>query len=220
MYQSHPSAEMSELFRAQPFQGARPERAEFVFVGLDANYAPDLESSPAFRRVVEYHEDGVAFWRRHGVHHPFLLAAYRGDGRRYHRNFARIGFTPEDASRVSFIELLHVPTTGRSRLTARDLDAGHLAALDALIRAGAPRHVFLSAGVARLMRRSGRFNWLPRILPSGEVLPVLHRHESTVVHLHLHFSNYGKFQERMDREALAIAQLAKPDGHPPGHATH
>lgn len=167
-----------------------------------------------------YHQDGVSFWRRHGVHHPFLLPSYRGDGRRYHQNFARIGFTPEDAGRVSFIELLHVPTTGRSSLKARDLDGNHLAAVEPLILAGAHRHVFLSAGVARLMRRSGGFKWLPQHQPSGEVLPELHRHERTAVYLHLHFSNYGKFRERMEQEAQAIARLANPGGQSPGHPTH
>lgn len=69
--------------------------ATFLFVGLDANYSPDLEASPSFQSVLEYHEDGVAFWRRYGVHHPFLLPEYRGDGRRYHRTFAKIGFKPK-----------------------------------------------------------------------------------------------------------------------------
>lgn len=105
MYQLHPSAKLQALFRKRPFQGGQPENAEFLFVGLDANYAADLERAPAFGSIVEYHDDGVAFWQRHRVHHPFLLPSYRGDGRRYHQKFARVGFKPEDAARVSFIEL-------------------------------------------------------------------------------------------------------------------
>jgi hypothetical protein len=91
MYRPHPSAELNAKFAARPYQGVEPSAATFLFVGLDANYSLDLEQSPSFRRVLEYHEDGVAFWQRYGVHHPFLLPEYRGDGRRYHRTFARIG---------------------------------------------------------------------------------------------------------------------------------
>lgn len=40
MYVPHPSARLTELFRSRPFQGAAPEESEFLFVGLDANYAP------------------------------------------------------------------------------------------------------------------------------------------------------------------------------------
>lgn len=142
VYQPHRSQKLTEMFRAKPYQGARPESAEFIFVGLDANYAADIESSPAFPRVLEYHEDGVAFWQRHKVHHPFLLADYRGDGRRYHRNFARTGFKPEDACRVSFVELLHIPTVGSSQLVLEDLDSAHLEELNAFIQRGARRNIF------------------------------------------------------------------------------
>src|SRR4051812_18140893 len=104
MYQPHPSLELNLRFRHRPFQGAAPSAATFLFIGLDANYDENLERSPSFQTVLEYHRDGVAFWRRHGVHHPFLLPDYRGDGWRYHRTFARIGFSPQHAELVSFAE--------------------------------------------------------------------------------------------------------------------
>jgi hypothetical protein len=200
------------MYRAKPYQGARPESAEFVFVGLDANYDAHIESSSVFPCVLEYHYDGVAFWGRHKVHHPFLLADYRGGGQRYHRNFAEIGFELEDACRVSFVELLHVPTVGRSRLVADDLDSKHLDKLDALIRLGARRNIFLSDGVIRLMLDSRRlldsepFDWLPKPV-SKQVLPQLHKVKETTIYQHLHFANYGIFQERMTLEAAAIARL-------------
>jgi hypothetical protein len=206
VYQPHPSDRLHDMFRAKPYQGARPQEAEFVFIGLDANYAPDLESTRAFQDVLEYHEDGVAFWQRHCVHHPFLLPTYSGDGRLYHRNFARIGFAPKDAHRVSFVELLHIPTVGASQLTPQDLDAAHLDELSALIAGGANRNIFISDKVARLMRASGRFRWLPKPIPK-EVLPVLHREGATTVYQHLHFSNFGTFRNRMTLEAAAIAGL-------------
>jgi hypothetical protein len=195
------------LFERKPFQGANPIDTTFVFVGLDANYARDVESSSTFQRLLEYHEDGVSFWQRTGVHHPFLLPGYRGDGQRYHRTFARIGFRPEHAPLVSFAELLHVPTVGRSELVANDLDANHLRWLNGAVVGGQAKHVFVSAGVARLMRTSGAFPWLgePKATDSG--LRVLYRADGRTVYQHLHFSNYGKFEEQLQAEARAIAAL-------------
>lgn len=218
MYQPHPSQKLTEMFRDKPYQGAPPESAEFVFVGLDANYDAQIENSPAFPCVLEYHYDGVAFWRRHKVHHPFLLADYWGDGQRYHRNFARTGFEPEDACRVSFVELLHIPTVGRSKLVAKDLDSAHLKWLDGIIQRGAKRNVFLSDKVIRLMLNSRRlldsrlFPKLPKPI-ANQVLPQLHKVEETTIYQYLHFSNYGARQARMTREAAAIARLRTDSPH-------
>ena len=207
MYQSHPCAELNMLFRHRPYQGVKPSEATFLFIGLDANYAPDLESSPAFRAVLEYHQDGVAFWRKHGVHHPFLLPDYRGDGRRYHRTFARIGFTPAHAHLVSFAELLHVPTVGRNELSSQDFDLPHLHNLNDAIIYGKAKHIFVSAGVARLMRTSKVFPWLPKEPSSAGPLRVLYSEPDRCVYSHLHFSNYGKFQQQLGDEARAMAAL-------------
>lgn len=212
MYQLHPCAELKTLFQHRPFQGAAPEQSRYVFIGLDANYDATLEHTASFQRVIEYHADGVAFWQRYQVHHPFLLPDYRGDGRRYHLTFAKIGFTPANAPTVSFIELLDVPTVGRSSLEPHDLNPQHLSRISALITAGKPRYVFVSAGVVRLMLATRAFPWLRAPVRSHAVLPLLYACGNTRVHLHLHFSNYGKFQTQLEREALAIAQLIQRDG--------
>jgi hypothetical protein len=109
-YDIHPSAALRELFAAMPipFQGQDPKQASVIFVGLDANYAPELFDAGNFRdRIIEYHEDGVAFWQHHGVHHPFLLPEYplprNKGGRPYHRKFNNMGLTPEFASDISFV---------------------------------------------------------------------------------------------------------------------
>lgn len=47
---------------------------------------------------------------------------FRGDGRTYHKRFSRIGFDAGDADLVSFVELLRVPTYGRSALNHTDLN--------------------------------------------------------------------------------------------------
>jgi hypothetical protein len=207
MYQSHPSVELNAQFRQRPFQGVEPTAATFLFIGLDANYAPDLELSECFESVLEYHQDGVAFWRRHGVHHPFLLSGYHGDGRRYHRSFANIGFTEKHADLVSFVELLHVPSVGRNKLEPRDLDPSHLLGINSAVLHGKAKHIFMSVDVAHLMRASKAFPWLPKEAAGPGPLRVLYREPSRTVYSHLHFSNYGKFQQQLEAEARAIAAL-------------
>lgn len=211
MFQPHPSDGLNRLFSRKPYQGADPATAHFVFVGLDANYDAHLESSALFSRVTEYHEDGVAFWKKHGVHHPFLLREYTGDGRFYHRSFARIGFTPAHARLVSFVELLHVPTVGRNQLGLGDLSEHHLEWLNGIFLEGAAQHIFIPRAAADLMRKTRRFAWLPkepRRMP--EPLDLWHRHGSKAIHSHLHFSVYGKFEQQKSAEIAAMGRLLPP----------
>lgn len=208
MFALHPSSALVAIFRGKPYQGADPKRADFIFVGLDANYDAQIETTPIFPRLLEYHADGVAFWRKYGVHHPFLLPGYRGDGRLYHRSFARIGFTAAHAHLVSFVELLHMPTVGRNVLTPTDFSAEHLAWLDALIREGRARHVFVPDKVANLMRKTRHFPWLPRTRQlSSEGLSTWFTQGPKKVYCHLHLSTYGKFESRKTLERGAIAAL-------------
>ena len=90
MYYLHPNNKLNELFAQRPYQGADPMKAKFVFIGLDANYDTSIEASGIFDELVEYLADGVTFWSKYGVHHPFLLPKYKGDGKLYHRNFSKI----------------------------------------------------------------------------------------------------------------------------------
>ena len=83
MFTPHPSPILTDHFARKPWQGVEPADARFLFIGLDANYAGDIERSPIFPALLQYHEDGPGFWRGNGVHHPFLLPCYKGDGRRY-----------------------------------------------------------------------------------------------------------------------------------------
>ena len=64
-YQLHPSADLQNIFASMrlPHQGQDPVKASVLFVGLDANYSTQISNDPVFfRRILEYHEDGVAFW--------------------------------------------------------------------------------------------------------------------------------------------------------------
>jgi hypothetical protein len=208
MYHLHPDEQLRLLFEGKPYQGAAPEEARFVFLGLDANYDAAVDRSVIYPRLLEYLDDGPAFWREHAVHHPFLLPGYRGDGRLYHRTFAKIGFTAAHAGAVCFAELLHLPTYGRSALEPRDLSDAHLRRLDHAIRFATAEHVFVPRAVAALMRKSGRFPWLPEAPRQGRgPLSVWYGEGKTTVHCHLHFSVYGKFEERKSAELLAMRSL-------------
>lgn len=210
MYHLHSSNALIELFVSKPYQGVDPHSAKFLFVGLDANYSDTIESDPIFEKILEYHRDGAEFWRKYGVHHPFLLPGYRGSGRFYHKSFAEIGFGPEHAGLVSFAELLHLPTTGQSKLEIDDLDPAHIRKLASWVLEGDAEHIFFPAGVARLLKRLNLFSWIPKVPLSCEgKLKVLLDRPKKRVYQHLHFSNYGKFLEQKRREATDIRSLLK-----------
>ena len=208
MYVAHPSPILGNLFSKKPYQGVAPHLATFLFVGLDANYDAEIESKSIFSKVREYHDDGVTFWRKHNVHHPFLLPEYSGDGKFYHRSFARIGFGPQHADLVSFVELLHVPTVGRSKLVATDLQVSHLKMLNSAILDGQADHIFLPAGVVRLMQATGAFPWLLKKSERGAgPLGTIFCSGTKTVYSHLHLSVYGKFAEKKSQQATAIGAL-------------
>lgn len=228
MYNPHRSEPLQQAFRSKPFQGADPESAEFLFIGLDANFDEAVERTSIWPELLAYLADGVTFWKRYGKHHPFLLLGelndgrhyqrYRGSGRFYHQEFAQIGFCPSHAAKVSFIELLHVPTCGKSRLQPSDLDEGHLSRIDRAIRCGAARHVFIPDSVSRLMRAKGMFAWLPQKpynAPDGPDQPKYLQLWASLpagktVYRHYHFSTFGScYQKKLHqiREIKALANL-------------
>lgn len=208
MFTPHPSSILNRAFAEKPFQGCSPGEATFLFVGQDANYGEAIETSSIAKELLEYHANGVEFWKKHGVHHPFLLPGYTGDGRHYHRSFARIGFTPELAEQVSFIELLHVPTVGRNKLSVEDLSTEHLQFLNEVILHGKARYVFIPRVVAQLMAKSGKFSWMPqRPKQTPGQLGVWFSNSKVSVFSHLHFSVYGKFEAQKTMELGQINKL-------------
>ena len=117
-YGKHPSTDLVRLFMEKPFQGQDPTRAKVLIIGNDANYSPEITDHGFFSRILEYHSDGIRFWKEHEKHHPFLLPNYpfdrRKGGVRYHLNFSKMQFTSDDAECFSFVELLKVPTIGNT----------------------------------------------------------------------------------------------------------
>ena len=209
MYFKHPSLILTEAFVRRPFQGAEPESARFIFIGLDANYDAAIEKSPIFQSLLDYLENGVTFWQKHKVHHPFLLPSYSGDGRFYHKSFASIGFTPELAEDISFVELLHVPTYGKSSLKIEDLNHEHLQRVNNAILRGRGQFIFIPDSVGRLMKASGCFPWLPKKpISEGGPLKVWLNTGSKIVYWHYHFSVYGRFDLAKQKQLRMIATLA------------
>jgi hypothetical protein len=144
------------------------------------------------------------------VHHPFLLPSYAGDGRFYHKSFAAIEFTPAQAGDVSFVELLHLPTSGTSSLKPKDLKPDHLRRLNDAIWHGRAQFIFIPGMVGRLMKASGYFPWLPH-KPTSEEQPlrIWKKTESRTFYWHYHFSVYGKYNAEKQKQLLAIAAIAR-----------
>ena len=112
------------------------------------------------------------------------------------------GRSPEYAKHISFIELLDVPTTGRteSKVFWDLFNVEHGKRLDQLIYEGATRLVLLSKSLTdnymcRAKKKFGIFPWLPDQFSLGE----MKRIQDTVIYGAPHFSstNYKKivFQE-------------------------
>ena len=59
----HPSKQLVDLFNRKPYQGANPETAKVLILGNDANYSEEISNHSFFDYILEYHDDGVAFWK-------------------------------------------------------------------------------------------------------------------------------------------------------------
>ena len=115
----HPSEQLQAIFSERPFQIQEPEKARIIFLGLDANYAEDLEQDhKLFQEFLGYMKDGVHYWKTEGIHTPMLKDYYRGGGKTYHRNFKKLGFTSDNAQDICFLELLNMCTFGNSTETS------------------------------------------------------------------------------------------------------
>ena len=168
----HPSEELVRLFREKPYQGQNPNKASVLFLSSDANYSPEISEHQFFNYILEYHQDGVGFWKRHSCHHPFMLPDYplhKGKGGRpFHQRFSKMGLGSEYAEHISFIELLDVPTIGNKSQNRTEfyslISSDHLSQLDTLISGGGGKLFLIPGGVLRdmnkLRRKYSVFSWL------------------------------------------------------------
>jgi hypothetical protein len=205
------------MFMAQPWQGCDPMKARFLFVGLDANYPKNVETT--LPELFDYLNNGVQFWKDgdEGVHHPFLLSRFQGrSGKRYHKRFAEIRFKPVHAELVSFVELLHLPTEA-GELIVEDLSQEHLFFLRDVFDKGDAKYIFVCMGVTELLRQADRkwrtawFQWA-RQLPQevdGE-LEVLRKQDGHTIYRMYHFSvRFPRHVERLNAQIEQIRQIVE-----------
>ena len=161
---------MVELFNKKPFQGQSPEIAKIVFLSSDANYSPKISDHNFFNYILEYQKDGIAFWKKYGCHHPFLLPNYpfdkRKDGCKFHLNFSRIGLTAKHAEYISFLELLDIPTIGNKsqnkELFYNLVNQSHLEYIEKLMLGGGRKLFFISniKDIIKIKKSYPIFQWL------------------------------------------------------------
>jgi hypothetical protein len=204
-FQKHPSHEMVALFNKKPYQGQDPAKAKIIFLSSDANYSPKISNHVFFKRILEYQEDGVQFWKKHGAHHPFLLREYpfdrRKDGVVFHKNFSKLGLSSDHAAHISFLELLDIPTTGiKSEGRGAFVDMiskSHVEYIDKLILGEQKKLVLIPRGVLREMqaikKRFDVFRWLnpsksnesyEHVIEGSEIREIYH-FSSTHIHASL-----------------------------------
>jgi hypothetical protein len=208
-YGIHPSRRLVKLFSEKPYQGVDPARSRVLIIGNDANYSPEITHHAFFEKIIEYHEDGVDFWKKTGCHHPFVLPDYplhkRKGGVPYHSNFRKMQFTSDDAEFFSFVELLNIPTIGNTGenkdLFFRLLDPDHLRYLETLIFDGNPKFVLVNQTLARSIRHINK-----RTGELGELLNAIFRKPAPAVALessHVTIYNGYSFSASISNEYLA-----------------
>jgi hypothetical protein len=174
VFEIHPGKKLTELYKNKSYQGQLPEKAKYIFLGKDANWKADIEHQFYFPKIEEYLKDGVAFWKKYKIHHPFLLPEYRGDGKRFHTQFGKTYDGDCVAEQVSFIELIKFPTTGIAReskekeafegLLFSDENMEHLKYIDRII-SDKDKIVFIAWGLTKyideIRLRKGIFKSIP-----------------------------------------------------------
>lgn len=178
-YGEHGFKELEKLYCEKPYQGQNPQVAKVIFLGRDANYPRIIGDSDFFKFIIEYHRDGVAFWKKYGIHHPFLHPEYPynknkdkryKDGVKYHEVFAKMCLSAKYAEYISFVEILNRPTAGNTGQDTEDwfeknISDGHIAFLEETFRSAGKTIIFIPKTVIgvdlkKVKDKTGRFAWL------------------------------------------------------------
>jgi hypothetical protein len=195
-YGKHPSVKLRELYKEKNYQGANPKNARVLFVGKDPNWGADIEDAHFFKLVEDYLNDGVAFWNKHNIHHPFLHPDYNKDGKKYHQAFSRLQLDSRYASKISFVELIGFPTTGMSssnitefnRMLLSSENRSHLIALEDLLM-DTNKIIFLYWGLINQFKflhyKTGLFKSLANVDKSTMVRTDLNHMGNYYFHKHL-----------------------------------
>jgi hypothetical protein len=194
-FQKHPSLLLHNLYKQKNFQGANPIDAKVLFVGKDPNWAFDIETSPIFDLVGEYLVDGVKFWKKYNIHHPFLHPIYEGDGKKYHKAISKLQFKSDFASKISFIEIISFATTGMSSTNSKKFNdyllssenRKHLVELDRLLN-DTGKLIFIFWGLIEHLKfvnkKTGLFEKLANIDKSKMIRTDLNKIGNIYVHKH------------------------------------
>ncbi len=196
VFDKHPYPDLVRVFKG--YQGQEPNIAKYIFMGLDANFSSTTQESPIRDEILDYLSDGVRYWKRKNRHHPFLSPAYKkGDGYRYHRQFAKMELTSEYADKISFVELLECPTCGKTKYKRfRELlDTNYLRRLDLLISTSKQKKfVFIARGAYATLFKIGQdfrlFQWLPEPRKFDlNKLYTMYASKNLIVYVTTHFSD-------------------------------
>jgi len=151
-----------------------PEKAKIIFLGLDANWDEYIGEKSYFDEIIEYLNNGVKYWEsnkdckgRH-IHTPMLRKFKNVDGRKggrkYHREFRKLGFSHNNAKDICFIELLNVCTYGKSkesreefnRLLLNSEKEGHLKRIQELFEK--ENTICISKSISKILKDKLKFD--------------------------------------------------------------
>ena len=196
-FQKHPSQLLIDLYNQNNFQGANPTDAKILFVGKDPNWSYDIEASPIIDLVKEYLVDGVKFWKKYNIHHPFLHSKYNEEGKKYHKAIAKLNLESNFADKISFVEMIGFPTTGMSSTNPKQFNEylispnnkSHLVKLDKLF-IDSDKLIFLFWGLIDYLKfinkKTGLFKKLANIDKSKMIRTDLNKLGN--IYIHKHFS--------------------------------
>lgn len=220
LFGKHCAKGLIEAYQKKYWQCQNPKDAQVIFLGLDANWEKDIESNETgiYNEILNYLDDGVTYWKETRAHHPFLLPNYnKGGGYRYHSNFTKTNISSQYADKVSFVELIGIPTYGRSSkslsLFDKMIDLDYLIDLNDTIFDNRPKLLFIAKSVydkIQHVKRKMKVNHLfdfDMELGSNfcNRLMNIHNSNNTLVFVHTHFSGNITTKHLQDIGNMAVS---------------
>ncbi|MGL2999911.1 hypothetical protein [Flavobacterium sp. RSSB_23] len=214
IFQKHPSGILTSLYDKKNYQGSNPFEARVLLVGRDPNWAMNIEELTIFDMVKEYLSDGVSFWKKYKIHHPFLHQSYNGEGKKYHKAISRLNLGSSFADKISFVEIIGFPTTGMSSTNYKlfneyllsSENKNHLKELDELFN-NPEKLIFLSWGLIDYLKyvnkKTGLFQKFTSIDKNSMVRTDLNKVGN--IYFHKHFS-MGISTATLDKISTEIKQ--------------
>lgn len=220
LFGKHCAKGLVAAYQNKYWQCQNPENAQVIFLGLDANWEKDIESNETgiYNDILKYLDDGVAYWKEVGFHHPFLLPNYnKGGGYKYHSNFAKTNISSKYADKVSFVELIGIPTYGRSSKSSslfdKMIDLEYLKVLNNTIFDNKPKLLFIAKSVydkiqkvKHKMKANDLFDFDMELGSNFcNRLMNIHSSNNTIVFVHTHFSGNIATNHLQDIGNMAIS---------------